>query len=836
MVSIVIISHSHELAEGARAMASQMCQGRDVVITAAGGMEDGSIGTSFEKIERAVREAYSDDGVLILMDLGSAVMTTQMVVEMLEPDQQERVRLSNGPVVEGAIAAAAAAGAGQNLEEVQRSAETVLDEAPKVHSGVPWEEEIPEQLESGQEPGGPRFSADIVVPNPVGLHARPAMEFVRTASQFRAGITMKNLTRNRAAVDAKAPMQVTFGGTARQGETIRIVAMGEDAEEAVASLSALVESGFGEMEMAPSPSPTASAPSFTEIDVPAGPPPKHIRGLGVSEGYVVAPAFVYRPDDLLAESSSAGRPAAPEEELARLQEALQEARAQLEKLRMQVTEELDEKTGGIFEFQRMMLEDKQLVDQMASEIRTHGCTAEMAVHTVVSGWKEKAAALDSVMRARVIDLQDVENRLLRLLGGSKEEGWSRLTSPAIIVAADLTPSDTAQLDRTLVRGIATAIGGTTSHTAILARIWGIPAVMGLGGAVLAVPEKTRLALDGATGLVEVNPSKETAKAYTRRAEDFAELQAEALAKANDPALTRDGKRVAVFANVAGPDSVKEALRYGAEGIGLLRTEFLYLDRSSMPDEEEQYGVYREIVEMMGRRPVVIRTLDVGGDKHLPYIDIGPELNPFLGMRAIRLCLKRPDVFQPQLRAILRAGVGGNVKIMFPMVATLKEVHEAKIALSDARDSLVRRGVEYATDLEVGIMIETPAAAINADSFAREVDFLSIGSNDLTQYTLACDRGNRNMDYLFQTWDPAVMRLIRRAIEGAHAAGKWVGMCGEFAGELEAIPVLLGLGLDEFSVAAPRLPSVKKRIRELDSAECRAQVEEMFRRSLFVSDT
>jgi phosphoenolpyruvate-protein phosphotransferase len=360
--------------------------------------------------------------------------------------------------------------------------------------------------------------------------------------------------------------------------------------------------------------------------------------------------------------------------------------------------------------------------------------------------------------------------------------------------------------------------------------------MGLGDAILAVPEKTQLALDGASGRIEVAPSEETSKVYRKRAYQFAEFQAKALAMATQPALTRDGKRVKVVANVAGPDSVREALRSGAEGIGLLRTEFLYLNRSTVPDEEEQYRAYREIVELLDQKPVVVRTLDVGGDKQLPSIDIGPELNPFLGVRAIRLCLKHSELFQPQLRAILRAAVGGNVKIMFPMVTTLEELLKAKTALSEARRTLTREGIEYAADIEVGIMIETPAAAINADILAREVDFLSIGSNDLTQYTLACDRGNPDMDYLFDTWDGAVLRLIERIIKGAHAAGIWVGLCGEFAGKREAIPFLLGLGLNEFSVAGPRLPAVKQWIRQLDSAACRADAKEILRKKQYIEPT
>jgi phosphotransferase system enzyme I (PtsI) len=403
-----------------------------------------------------------------------------------------------------------------------------------------------------------------------------------------------------------------------------------------------------------------------------------------------------------------------------------------------------------------------------------------------------------------------------------------LTHASIVVAADLVPSDLARLDRAFVSGIATALGTTASHTAILARAWGIPAVAGLGKEILAVADNARLALDGATGILHVNPSGETVKAVQKRAGRFTEFRAEVLAKAHQPALTQDGKRVSVLANAGDLNSAREALQFGAEGIGLLRTEFLYFHRSTMPDEEEQYNAYREIVETMGQRPVVIRTLDAGGDKQLPYLDVGHEANPSLGVRAIRLCLKRPDIFQPQLRAILRAAAMGNVKILFPMITTMEELSKAKTALLEALESLARDGLEHADNIEVGIMVETPAAAVKTDILSREVDFLSIGSNDLTQYTLACDRGNRGVQNLFETWDPAVLRLINRIIEDAHAAGKRVGLCGEFAGQQEAIPFLLGLGLDEFSVAAVRLPTVKQWIRQLDTAACRAETEKMLR--------
>lgn len=821
MVGIVIVSHSQELASGVRDLALQMCRERHVAIAAAGGLEDGTLGTSYDRIEQAVREALSQEGVLVLMDLGSAVMTTQMVVEMLEPEERTRVRLCSAPLVEGAIAAAAAAAAGQSLDDVQRAAERVLADAPKlqVDQIESDRKKPPRKRDVLSEPPGPLVSAEIAVPNPMGLHARPAMQLVETACRFRSRITLSNLSRKSAPVNAKLPMQVAFGATARQGERIRIEAAGADAEAAVAALRGLVESGFGEMDAAADvqPSPDRSLPE--SMTIPLRPPDGRMQGIGVSEGYAVGPAFVQLPDTSMGKPVPPADPDAPEKEAVRLHHAIGEARSRLERLQARVEGETDRNTGRIFAFQRMLLEDAQVVGQMESAIRSGRSPAETAVRAVFAEWKARAARLDETMRARMVDLADVESRLLRILGGNRQADRIHLTKPAIVVAADLTPSDVARLDRTRVKGIATAAGGAGSHTAILARSWGIPAVAGLGEAVLAIPDGTMIALDGAAGVFEANPPESVAEAFRRRADRMAAFRAEAMASANRPAATRDGKSVSVLANAGDTDSVRHALGAGADGIGLLRTEFLFLNRSAMPGEDEQYAVYREIAEMAHPKPVVMRTLDAGGDKPLPGAAMGAGHDPALGVRGLRWCLKRPALFQVQLRAMLRAAVAGNVKIMFPMIATRRELNQALSALSAAGESLARDGLAHAKAVAVGIMVETPAAAVSADILAREVDFLSIGTNDLTQYTLACERGNPELAALFDPWDTGVLRLIRRTIECARAAGRPVSVCGELAGQERAIPLLLGFGLDTFSVAPARLPAVKQWIRQQDRTAC-----------------
>jgi len=819
MVGIVVVSHSRELAEGVCAVARQMASGdRPVSIAAAGGLEGGGLGTSFEAIQRAVDAADSDEGVLILMDLGSAVMSAQMVLEMLPPERQARVRLSNAPLVEGAIAAAVAASLGDDLDQVQRAAEAAL-EMPK----IPIEGEAPpaSAAEAPLAPDVPSSSVDLVVPNPIGLHARPAALFVQAASRFASRITVQNVTAGREPVDAKSMMQVASQGTARHGECIRIAARGEDADGAIAALRALVEAGFGEMEMGEeggTASPPSTSQPISRRVASQGPPPSHMQGIGASEGYAVAPAFVYRGPDLDVERRTVDDPQA---EIERFQWALDVARRQLDQVQHRVAGTAGEQAGRIFEFHRTVLEDAELLRSVEDRIAAEHCNAEAAVSTVVNQWVSTFQNLDdALMRARSNDVRDIGSRLLAVFAGTVQPQLDQLPEPVVVVAEDLTPSEMALLDRAQVRGICTALGGTTSHAVILARTWGIPAVVGLGERILAVPSGSAVALDGDTGVVEVNPSPEAVGVYRARQERLIQVQMEALAHAAEPAITCDGRRVDVVANIGDVASAREAIIYGAEGVGVLRTEFMYLGRSTLPDEEEQYAAYLAIARTLGQRSLIVRTLDIGGDKQLPSLDVGSEMNPFLGVRAIRLCLERPDIFQPQLRAILRAGVGHNVKVLFPMMATRDQVLQARAALDQARRDLATNGVPHAGPVEVGIMVEIPAAAINADVLAPEVDFFSIGSNDLTQYTLACERGSERLSYLYNSLDLAVLRLIRCVIQAAHGAGKWVGLCGEMAGQRIAIPLLLGLGVDEFSMTPRAIPAAKQLIRLLSTGEAR----------------
>jgi len=390
--------------------------------------------------------------------------------------------------------------------------------------------------------------------------------------------------------------------------------------------------------------------------------------------------------------------------------------------------------------------------------------------------------------------------------------------PVILIARDLTPGETVGLDVERVVGFCTAAGGATSHTAILARALGLPAVVGLGDTILRVADETPLIIDGTAGQVLVAPDESTQARYAERRASQISVAEEARQAAQQPARTKDGQRVEVVANAGNVALAHRVLEYGAEGIGLLRTEFLFLGRDSLPDEEAQYQAYRAVADVLGPRPLIIRTLDIGGDKQVPYLDLGEEMNPYLGWRAIRISLDRPELFKTQLRAILRAGHDRNVKVMFPLIASIDEVRRARALLREAQAELTDAGVDYAHDIDVGIMIEVPGAAILADLLAHEVDFFSIGTNDLVQYTLAVDRGNERVAAYSDPFQPAVLRLLKSVIDGAHAAGIWVGLCGELAGQPDAIPLLLGLGLDEFSMEPASIPHAKQIICQLTTEE------------------
>jgi len=543
-----------------------------------------------------------------------------------------------------------------------------------------------------------------------------------------------------------------------------------------------------------------------------------LRGIPASRGIAIGPAFHFRQSKLEFERCTVEDAAA---EWARFEAALEVAGQQLGEVYATAKAESGTEEAAIFQAHALMLDDPELLDAVRTAIEEQHVNAETALADTTEMYAQMLEALDDqYLSARAVDVRDVATRVLRILLNASESPTAGLTTPSIILAQDLTPSDTVLLDKSLVLGFCTAEGGATSHTAILARGLGLPAVVGIGPSVRGVRDGTTLVLDGGEGVVLIEPDERTVATYEKQQATAATAVAQARSRAHEPAVTRDGHRVEVAANIGNVEGAQEALEAGAEGVGLLRTEFLYLERSHLPDEEEQYHAYRAIADAFGHRPVILRTLDIGGDKELPYLNLPQEMNPFLGVRAIRLCLAQPDLFKPQLRAALRAGADRNLRIMFPMVATVDEVKKARALLDECRTQLLAEGQPASEEMEVGIMVEIPTAALLAELLAAEVDFFSIGTNDLAQYTMAADRTNARVAHLATGFQPAVLRLVRDVIAAAHDQNKWVGLCGELAGEPLAIPILLGLGIDELSMNPPAIPQAKQVIRSLTMDEAR----------------
>jgi phosphoenolpyruvate-protein phosphotransferase (PTS system enzyme I) len=550
---------------------------------------------------------------------------------------------------------------------------------------------------------------------------------------------------------------------------------------------------------------------------------KKFQGVASSRGIAIGPVFQFRRTELVIGTCENQDPFG---EWKRLESAMETARGQLNQVYEKALKETDKAQAEIFQFHIMMTEDADLLDRVKKSLEDRRTNVEPVYMEVCQGYADELAAMDNeYFAARSADVLDVANRVERILMGVAESPTAGLKVPSIIMADDLTPSDTILLDKSLVLGFCTSQGSTTSHSAILARGLGLAAVGGAGNDVLDLPNGMIVILDGGAGLVLTEPDDATIHAYKQRAEQVRQLQVEAQKHAHEPAITKDGFKPEVSSNIGDVAGAKKAVAFGAEGVGLLRTEFLYMDRPAMPTEEEQYQAYKAILHEFGIKPVVLRTLDIGGDKELTYLKLEPEMNPFLGVRALRLCFQQTDMFKAQLRASLRAGVGHNLKMMFPMVATLSEVREARKWVNICRDELKKEGIPFAENIEIGIMVEIPAAAVCADMLAREVDFFSIGTNDLSQYTMAADRGNPGVAHLSDAFQPAVLRLIRDVINASHKYGKWTGMCGELAGEPLAAPLLIGLGLDEFSMSPPMVPVIKALIRTLDSKEMKALAEE-----------
>ncbi|GAA0493997.1 phosphoenolpyruvate--protein phosphotransferase [Alkalibacterium sp. s-m-22] len=542
-----------------------------------------------------------------------------------------------------------------------------------------------------------------------------------------------------------------------------------------------------------------------------------VSGIAASDGIAQAKAYLLIEPDLTVEKTSVTDTGAEKD---RLTKAIDESKEQLGKIRSIAAESLGEEEAQVFDAHVMVLSDPDLIDQTHAVIDNDKVNADFAFKQVTDTFIAMFEGMEdnAYMQERAADIKDVRKRVLARLLNVTLPSPATIDEEVIIIAEDLTPSDTAQLNKKYVKAFVTDIGGRTSHSAIMARSLEIPAIVGTKNITELVKEEDYLIVDGMEGEVIINPSEEIISSFNKKAEEFAQLKAEWDRLKDEPSLTKDGKHVELAANIGTPKDLEGVINNGGEAIGLYRTEFLYMDSAELPSEDEQFDAYKKVLEGMGDKPVVVRTMDIGGDKELPYLELPVEMNPFLGYRAIRVSLDQDSVFRTQLRALLRASVHGTLRIMFPMIATLPEFRAAKAILEEEKAKLIEEGTEVSDSIEVGIMIEIPAAAVLADQFAKEVDFFSIGTNDLIQYTMAADRMNERVSYLYQPYNPSILRLIKGVIDAAHSEGKWAGMCGEMAGDQIAVPLLVGLGLDEFSMSATSILKTRSLLRKLDTAE------------------
>jgi phosphocarrier protein FPr len=828
MVGIVVVSHSETLAEGVVRLAREM-GGDELALEAAGGIEEpGVLGTDAERVRAAIERAMSPDGVLVLMDLGSALMSAELAIELLE-DAPGPVRLSDAPLVEGAVAAAVAARGGADLDAVAAEARGALamkaaqiGDTHNVSAETPGPDDVSAETPTAADPDGePDARAELTVRNAIGLHARPAARFVALVQAFDADVRVAK-ARDGAAVGAGSLTNLVGLG-ARLGDTLVVTATGPQAQDAVRAVSELAETGFGDGLAAPAS--TASAASPTGLPSPAAPSPSPspelaeppgagdvLRGVPAAAGVAIGPAQrlggggASPPPDRPAED--------PASEHARLEHGLAAAREAVARDREVVAQRAGRVEAEIFDAHLALLGDTALLDPARTAI-DGGRSAERAWYDAAQEVAARYRALsDPLLAERATDVLDVGQRVVAALADGNAS--PRPAVFGVVIADELTPAEAAGLDPQQVLAIATARGSVTAHAAILARALGLPAVVGLGEAILQIADGTTVLLDGEAGSVIVDPPADLRRDAEQRRERLTRRRAAARVRATEPAVTRDGQRIEVFANLGSPDETARAVALGAEGVGLLRTEFLYLGRDELPDEEEQAATLIEIAQGLDGRELIVRTLDAGADKPLPALPMPVETNPFLGVRGIRLALARPQVLVTQFRAILRvADAGHPVKAMLPMVATLSEVLSARELLQQARADT---GID--APLELGIMVEVPAAALTAARLAEHVDFFSLGTNDLTQYTMAAERGDARLASLLAGPQPAVLKLVQATVAAATARGSWVGVCGELAGDPAAAVLLAGLGVTELSMAAGLIPEAKAALREIELARAR----------------
>lgn len=853
-VGLVIVSHSAQLAAGIAELAGQMAQGK-TPIAAAGGAIDDILGTSADKILAAIQSLDGPDGVLILLDLGSAILSAELALEMLDDEQRRRVRLTFAPIVEGAVAAALEASLARSLTEVQQAAENVAGKEQlqqlKPLSPLEQGESTPALVETT---GPTLLAADVVettlsLTNPTGLHARPASLFVQTSAKFQATIQVQVQGRERQ-VNATSIMGILSLG-ARNGDMLLLHASGDDAQAAIAALSELVHANFYETEplsvepsvgarfIAP-PSPSASPPPAPLPSIPAA----SWHGVTTSPGVALGPAFLYTSSHLaltaIERHTIAPAQVAPEQ--ARLREATTTAAQALHLMATNLESALGHAQVTIFDAQALMLRDPALLDAALHLVAAQCIDAASALATVGEAQATMLATLDDpLLAARAVDVRDAVSRAIQHLSdqSAPKQDLSALNQPVILLARDLTPSDTALLRPATVLGICTTQGGPTAHSAILARALGIPAIAGVDETALQlIHAGDALGLDADHGLLYHQPAPEVLTQLAQRlaAQQQQRAALQIAAQLAQAPILIDGRRIHLLANIGSEVEAEAAGQWGAEGVGLLRTEFLFASALTLPGEDAQRQRYLQVFHafktnaVQSAGPFVVRTLDAGADKPMPalasILGTVTEANPALGVRGIRIHLAHQDLLEQQLSALLRAAAETETElhIMFPMITTLEELTTARAIFNRVYENLKKRQIAVPAHVPVGIMVEVPAAAIMAPELAAQADFFSIGANDLLQYTLACDRTNSALASLYTPMQPAVLRLIAQVAAAGRRAGKPVAVCGEIASDVRLAPVLIGLGVDELSMTPTAIPAVRAALTRWTASELAALAE------------
>jgi phosphocarrier protein FPr len=793
-VGLVIVSHSRPLARAAVALAQEMLHGRQIRINVAAGLDETTFGTDAAAIVDAITAADHGDGVVVLMDLGSAVLSAELACELLDDDVRERVRLCPAPLVEGLVVAAVAAAGGASVDEVAAEAAGAL--AGKIgHLGPTVVNAVADEPDGIDE-----VSGTFVVANPHGLHARPTARLVQEVRRRDARARIRNRSNDSGWVDAGSLSKLATLGV-RCGDEVEVRVSGSQAAETLDHVLALAGRNFDESLNATTP---VAEPTVAHAPIGAGP------GLGIGPARSARLAPIEMPDERAEE---------PAVEWRRLSKAIATVRRTISQLRTTTAREVGETEAAIFDAHQLLLDDDALLTAVRERI-DGGMSAPAAWSAAVGDLAAEFADVpDPYLRARAGDVRAVGEQVLRAMLGS---ATTASALAGVLIATDLTPAEAAELDPTQVAAVLLAFGSPHAHNVILLRAKGIPVIVGAGPTVLNIPDGTVLAVDGARGEFVVDPPADVRREFAAKVAALTRRQSDAMARAAEPALTRDGVTVGVGANVGSVDDARAAATQGADFAGLVRTEFLFLGRQDAPDVEEQFAVYRKIAESLDGRRITLRTLDVGGDKPLEFLPTAAEVNPFLGVRGIRLSLAHPDLLADQLLAVVRLAEQAPVSVMFPMVSTLDELFAGRRLLDEA---IARNGRERPAGLQVGMMVEVPAAALKSSAFARHVDFFSIGTNDLTQYALAADRNNEAVATIGDTFDPGLLALIQATCRGA-AGRASVSVCGEFAADERAVALLLGMGVDSLSVAPPAIPATKEAARAVDVGDARLLAEEV----------